>query len=92
MSKNKRQGDNMKKIYQIRFRQENVIKSIQRIKQSEHGKTISFNPNELECRLDILSSYIDTAMSLQTDLVLYDPTNDDRANLKDICVTTKSLF
>ena len=52
-----------------------------------HEKTISFKLNELECRLDILSSDIDTAISLQSDLDLYDPTNDDRADLEDICVT-----
>ena len=64
--------------------QENVIKRCQRIKQSV--------PNELKCRLDILSSYIDIAMSLQSDLDLHDPTNDNKADLEDIPVTTKSLF
>ena len=70
----------------------NVIKSIQRIKQSTYDKTISLNPNQLECRLDILKSYIDTAMSLQSDLDFHDPKNDDRAELEEIWMTTKSLF
>ena len=92
MSKTKRQSDDMEKIEQIRSRQKNVIKSIERIKQSVYDKTISFNPNELECWLDILKAYIDTTMSLQSDLDVYNPTNDDRVELVDICLTTKSLF
>ena len=47
---------------------------------------------ELECRLDILKSYIDQAMKLQSDVDNLDSDNDDRAELEDLCVTTKSLF
>ena len=42
---------------------------------------------ELECRLDILKSYIDQAMKLQSDVDNLDSDNDDRAELENLCVT-----
>ncbi|XP_037819937.1 uncharacterized protein LOC119609284 [Lucilia sericata] len=69
-----------------------VVQNIERIRQSIREKTISFNPIELECRLDILTSYIDQAMKLQSEVDNLDPNNDDRAELENICVITKSLF
>ena len=69
-----------------------VVQDIVRIRQSIMDKTISFNATELECRLDILKSYIDKAMALQSEIDELSPDNDDRAELEDVCVTTKSLF
>ena len=56
-----------------------IIANIDRIRQSVVDRTISFNPMELEYRLDILKSYIDQAMKLQSDVDNLDSDNDDRA-------------
>ena len=69
-----------------------VVEKIIRIRQSILEKTISFNPIELECRLDILKNYIDQAIKLQSDMGNLDPENNDRVELEDICVSTKALF
>lgn len=69
-----------------------VANNIARIKRSIKERTISTNPIELECRLDILNSYIEQAMAYQSELDIIAPTNDDRVVLEDLCVSTKSLL
>ena len=69
-----------------------AVENIVRIRQFILEKTISFNQIELECWLDILKNYIDKAMKLQSFVDNLDPENNDRPELEDICVTTKSLF
>ncbi|XP_075163365.1 uncharacterized protein LOC142235999 [Haematobia irritans] len=68
------------------------VANIERIRQSVKDKTISFNPIEIECRMEILNSYINTLMAHQSELDLLDPTNGERASVEDLCVSTKSLF
>ena len=58
---------------------------IERIRQSVVDKPISFNPIELECRLDILKSYIEQVIKLQSDVDNLDSDNDDRAELVNLC-------
>ena len=74
------------------LRKPKVVKNITRIRQSILENTIVFNPIELECRVDILKNYIDQAINLQSDVDQLDPENNHRAELENICVTTKTLF
>ena len=69
-----------------------IMANIARIKRSITDRTISTNPIELECRLDILNSYIEQAMVMQSEIDIIDPTNDGRSELEDLCVSTKSLL
>lgn len=71
---------------------EKVVKNIERIKQSVVNKTISFNPFEIDCRLEILKDYINQAMEVQSELDVLNPDNEDRSALEDLCVSTKSLL
>ena len=61
-----------------------VITNIDRIRQSVVDRTISFNPMELECRMDILKSYNDQAMKLQSDVGNLDSDNDNDPTIMDI--------
>lgn len=69
-----------------------VVENISRIKTSIVNKTISFNPFEIECRLEILQEYITKAMNYQSELENLDPSNDERSELENLCVSTKSLL
>ncbi|XP_037823707.1 uncharacterized protein LOC119612057 [Lucilia sericata] len=82
-------SDDLDKLMQ---RKAKVVENIERIKKSILEKTISFNPFEIECRLEILKDHIDQAMEFQSQLDILDPTNDDRSELENLCVTTKSLL
>lgn len=82
-------NDNSQKLSQ---RMEKVVKNIERIKQSVVNKTISFNPFEIDCRLEILKDYINQAMEVQSELDVLNPDNEDRSALEDLCVSTKSLL
>ncbi|XP_065368751.1 uncharacterized protein LOC135961183 [Calliphora vicina] len=69
-----------------------VLNNIDRVRRSIREKTISFNPIELECRLDILNSYIEQAMTYQSEIDILDPENEDRSAVEDLCVSTKCLL
>ncbi|KAI8129104.1 hypothetical protein CVS40_0912 [Lucilia cuprina] len=66
-----------------------VLNNINRVRRSIKEKTISFNPLELECRLDILNSYIEQAMTYQSEIDILDPENDERSAVENLCVSTK---
>lgn len=75
------------------YQQKNTVMSyIARIRRSIKEKTISFNPNEIKYRLEILDQYIDQAMVYQSEIDVLDPSNNDRADLEDLCVTIKCLL
>ncbi|XP_065368955.1 uncharacterized protein LOC135961383 [Calliphora vicina] len=82
-------SENLEKLIQ---RKAKVVENIERIKRSIIEKTISFNTFEIDCRLEILKDHIAQAMEFQSELDILDPTNDDRSELEDLCVTTKSLL
>ncbi|XP_046803876.1 uncharacterized protein LOC124419278 [Lucilia cuprina] len=69
-----------------------VLNNINRVRRSIKEKTISFNLLELECRLDILNSYIEQAMTYQSEIDILDPENDERSAVEDLCVSTKCLL
>ena len=79
-------------LEKLRTKKAKVITNIDRIRKSVVDRTISFNPMELECRLDILKSYINQTMKLQSDMDNLDCGNDDGVELENLCVTTKSLL
>ena len=61
-SKRQDSPSRVKNLEKLLAKEAKVIINIDRIQQSVIDRTISFNPMELECRLDILKSYIDQAM------------------------------
>lgn len=69
-----------------------VLANISRIRRSIKEKTISFKPSEIQCRLEILNQYIEQAMTYQSEIDVLDPSNKERADLEDLCVTTKGLL
>ncbi|KAI8115028.1 hypothetical protein CVS40_12704 [Lucilia cuprina] len=69
-----------------------VLNNINRVRRAIKEKTIYFNPLELECRLDILNSYIEQAMTYQSEIDILDPENDERSAVEDLCVSTKCLL
>ncbi|XP_037931322.1 uncharacterized protein LOC119666116 [Teleopsis dalmanni] len=71
---------------------EAVVADILRLKANLLEGIVSKSPSELECRLEILDSYIDKAMQYQSKIFDLDPTDDYRAVLENVCVSTKSLF
>ncbi|XP_037957049.1 uncharacterized protein LOC119686867 [Teleopsis dalmanni] len=71
---------------------ETVVASILRIKKVISEKTVDLNPVELECRLDILNSYIKQAMTCQQKIECINEFDVFRPDLEEICVASKSLF
>ncbi|XP_055909622.1 uncharacterized protein LOC129944297 [Eupeodes corollae] len=69
-----------------------IKNNIIRIKTGLEEKTLSLNPIELECRLDILNSYIDQLMNCQSEIESEDRADDSRGELEDICVGAKALL
>lgn len=75
------------------YQQKNtILNNISRMKRSIEEKTISFHVHDLEGRLDILNSYVHEAMVFQSEIDMLDPLNDERADLEDLCISTKSLL
>jgi hypothetical protein len=80
------------KLTQLFVRLDKVTEDISRIKHKFKSSSVSKNQFELQCRLDMLNSYIEKAMGLQSEIDSLDPENDNRSGLEEICVTTKALF
>ena len=62
--------------------------NITRIKNSIGGAERS--AVELECRLDILNSYIKQIMAYQTEIEKLCPTDDRRPEIEELCISAKS--
>ncbi|XP_054745963.1 uncharacterized protein LOC129250358 [Anastrepha obliqua] len=74
-------------------RQRTVAKnSIVRIKTGLLDKTMSLDPIELECRLDILNSHSDKLMKCQSKIEEIDEEDIARGELGDLIVETKSVI
>ncbi|XP_053956156.1 uncharacterized protein LOC128861806 [Anastrepha ludens] len=74
-------------------RQGTVAKnSIVRIKTGLLDKTMSLDPIELECRLDILNSHSDKLMKCQSKIEEIDEEDIARGELEDLIVETKSVI
>ncbi|XP_053968885.1 uncharacterized protein LOC128870303 [Anastrepha ludens] len=74
-------------------RQRTVAKnSIVRIKTGLLDKTMSLDPIELECRLDILNSHSDKLMKCQSKIEEIDEEDIARGELEDLIVETKSVI
>lgn len=65
-------------------------KNITRIKNLLDDTTTVWNPIDLECRLDILNSYIKQIMAYQSEIEKIDTEDDRRGDLEDLCVSVKS--
>lgn len=66
--------------------------NISRIKKMYQDGSASLNPIDMECRLEILNSYIKQLMAYQTEIEKLCPDDSKRGELEDICVSTKSLL
>ncbi|XP_053968739.1 uncharacterized protein LOC128870170 [Anastrepha ludens] len=74
-------------------RQRTVAKtSIVRIKTGLLEKTMSLDPIELECRLDILNSHSEKLMKCQSKIEEIDEEDIARGELEDLIVETKSII
>ena len=74
-------------------KQRSVVKAnINRIKNMYQTNTASLNPIDVECRLEILTSYIKQLMSYQTEIEKINPEDTRRGELEEICITAKSLL
>ncbi|XP_075151043.1 uncharacterized protein LOC142225150 [Haematobia irritans] len=65
--------------------------NITRIKKFLEDRRETLNTIDLECRLEILNSYIKQLMAYQTEIEKISP-DDRRAELEEICITTKTLL
>ncbi|XP_053964351.1 uncharacterized protein LOC128867266 [Anastrepha ludens] len=75
------------------MRQRTVAKtSIVRIKTGLLEKTMSLDPIELECRLDILNSHSEKLMKCQSKIEEIDEEDIARGELEDLIVETKSII
>ena len=50
----------------------------------------STNPIDLECRLEILSSYIKQIMAYQTEIEKINPDDTKRGEIEEVCIDEKS--
>jgi len=73
-------------------RLESVKGDIDRMGEFMQQQIVTIRGSELECRLDILSNYIDRAFNLQEDIEFINPVLSSWAELEDKCVATKSLY
>ena len=63
--------------------------NISRIKNNLEKQT-SINTIDLECRLDILNSYIKQIMAYQTEIEKLNSADDKRAEIEELCISAKS--
>ncbi|XP_065368808.1 uncharacterized protein LOC135961242 [Calliphora vicina] len=87
--KKQKSSTSLESLYQQKNK---ILNNVSRIRRSIKEKTISFNQNELHCRLEILNSYIEDVMDIQTEIDILDPSNDERSDLENLCVSTKSML
>ncbi|XP_054746658.1 uncharacterized protein LOC129251318 [Anastrepha obliqua] len=66
--------------------------SVVRIKMGLLEKTMSLDPIELECRLDILNSHSDKLMKCHSKIEEIDEEDIARGELEDLIVETKSVI
>jgi len=69
-----------------------VGEDITRMRKAFEENTISFNPLQIQCRLEILYSYSAKAMALPSEIYIIDPDNRNRSALEKNCVITKALY
>lgn len=64
--------------------------NITRIRNLLESTATSWNVIDLECRLEILSSYIKQLMAYQTEIEKEDPTDEKRGDIEELCISAKS--
>jgi len=69
-----------------------VGEDITRLRKAFEENTISFNPLQIQCRLEILNSYFAKSMALQSEIDIIYPDNRNRLALEENCVITKALY
>ena len=66
--------------------------NITRIRNMYQDGAASTNPIDLECRLEILSSYIKQIMAYQTEIEKISPDDMKRGEIEEVCIGAKSLL
>ena len=66
--------------------------NISRIHNMYQNGSASTNPIDLECRLEILSSYIKEIMAYQTEIEKINPDDTKRGEIEEVCIGSKSLL
>jgi len=69
-----------------------VGEDITRMRKAFEENTISFNPLQIQCRLEILNSYIAKPMALQSEIDIIDRRNRNRSALEENCVITEAKY
>ncbi|XP_041451933.1 uncharacterized protein LOC121405335 [Drosophila obscura] len=80
------------KLTKLYVRLEKISEDINRMRIAFEEGSISLDPLQIQCRLEVLNSYIEKAMALQSEIDVLDPDNSDRAALEETCVITKALY
>ena len=65
--------------------------NISRIRNMYQDGSASTNPVDLECRLEILSSYIKQIMAYQMEIEKINPDDTKRCEIEEVCIGAKSL-
>ncbi|XP_037820753.1 uncharacterized protein LOC119611053 [Lucilia sericata] len=66
--------------------------NITRIKNMYLDGSASLNPIDVQCRLEILNSYIKQLMAYQTEIEKLCPDDNERGELEEICISCKALL
>ena len=66
--------------------------NITRIRNMYQDGSASTNPIDLECRLEILSSYIKQIMVYQTKIEKINPEDTKQGEIEEVCIGQKSLL
>lgn len=54
------------------------------------SSTAKWDPVELQCRLEILTSYMEQVMSYQSQTKIFEQDDNNRAEIEELCISTKS--
>lgn len=76
----------------LKKKRQMLLLKILRVKKAVKEKAVSLNPTEIKCRLEILNSYIEQAISIQDELDIICSNEAESVELENACVSTKSLL
>jgi len=82
-------NNNWKQLTKLFSQVDRAGEDVTRMRKAFEENTISFNPPQIQCRLEILNSYIAKAMALQSEIDMIDQDNRNRSALEENCVITK---
>lgn len=84
------EDDSAAKLATLKQQRSTARKNITRIKNLLDNTSTTWNVIDLECRLEILSSYIKQIMAYQTEIEKEDPSDDRRGDIEESCISAKT--